>query len=259
MPRFAANLSLMFPELGFLDKFGAARACGFDAVEFLFPYGHSAERVLHAMRQHQLRTVLFNLPAGDWAKGERGMACDPRRTAEFRAGVALALDYARTLGVSHLHCLAGLLAGGITAAEAHASYVDNLRYAAGQLAPHGITLLIEPINTFDMPGYFLTGSDQAAAVIAECAAPNLFMQFDMYHMQRMEGDAAIGIRKHFPLIRHMQLADVPGRHEPGTGSMDYPALFALVDQLGYSGWIGCEYHPLGDTAAGLEWLRSLRA
>lgn len=258
MPRFAANLSLLFPELDFLDKFGAARACRFDAVEFLFPYSYPAERVLHAMQQHQLSTVLFNLPAGDWARGERGLACDPRRTAEFREGVALALDYARTLGVSQLHCLAGLLPGGITPAEAHASYVANLRYAAGQLAPHGITLLIEPINTFDMPGYFLTGSDQAAAVIAECAAPNLFLQFDMYHMQRMEGDAATGLRKHFALIRHMQLADVPGRHEPGTGSMDYPALFALVDQLGYSGWIGCEYHPLGDTAAGLEWLRSLR-
>lgn len=258
MPMFAANLSLMFPEHDFLDRFGAARACGFNAVEYLFPYAYAAEQVLHAMQQHQLRTVLFNLPAGDWARGERGMACDPRRKAEFRNTVALALDYAQALGVGQLHCLAGLLPDGITSAEAHASYVDNLRYAAGKLAPAGINLLIEPINTFDMPGYFLTSSDQAAAIIAECAVPNLFMQFDMYHMQRMEGDAAAGIARHFPLIRHMQLADVPGRHEPGTGSMDYPALFALVDQLGYSGWIGCEYHPLGDTAAGLQWLRSLQ-
>ncbi|QYF93802.1 hydroxypyruvate isomerase family protein [Massilia sp. PAMC28688] len=255
MPKFAANLSLMFAHLDFPDRVKAARDCGFKAVECLFPYAWPAEVLAAALREHGLALVLHNLPPGDWDKGERGMACDPARGDEFRAGVAMAAQYANALGVKRLHCLAGLLPPGVTPQAARACYIENLRHAARVLAPDGMALLIEPINTFDMPGYFLTGSDQAADIIAACAEPNLFMQFDMYHLQRMGEDVGAALRRHLPLIGHMQLADVPGRHEPGTGEMDYPALFQLIDALGYDGWIGCEYHPLGDTAAGLRWLR----
>ena len=259
MPKFAANLSLLFTELAFLDRFGAARAHGFEAVECLFPYAWPAAHIAERLAASGLQLVLHNLPAGDWAAGERGMACDPARVGEFQDSVALALAYARVLGVSRLHCLAGMLPPGVTPERAQATYLDNLRYAAGQLHPHGIVLLIEPINTYDMPGYFLTGSAQAAAIIAACGVDNLFLQYDMYHMQRMEGDLAAGIRRHLPLIRHMQLADVPGRHEPGTGTIDFRALFSLIDALGYDGWIGCEYHPLGATVAGLGWRGALQA
>lgn len=259
MPKFAANLSLMFTELDFLDRFAAARAHGFDAVEFLFPYAWPAQQIAARLRQEGLQLVLHNLPAGDWAAGERGMACDPSRSAEFRAGVDQAIAYASALGVGQLHCLAGLHPPAVSAMAAHASYVANLRYAAGRLRDHGMDLLIEPINTFDMPGYFLHGSAQAADIIAECGADNLFMQYDIYHMQRMEGELANTIRANLHLIRHMQLADVPGRHEPGTGEINYRHLFALIDELGYEGWIGCEYHPAGDTAAGLGWRSALVA
>ncbi len=258
MPAFAANLSLMFTEQAFLERFAAARANGFDAVECLFPYAYPAAAIAEQLHRHQLQLVLHNLPPGDWEAGERGMACDPGRVAEFQDSVALALTYALALGVPRLHCLAGLVAPGITRAQAHATYVANLRYAAAQLQAHGLDLLIEPINTFDMPGYLLTGSAQAAAIIAECGAANLFLQYDLYHMQRMEGDPGAGIARYLPLIRHMQVADVPGRHEPGTGTMDYCALFALIDKLGYDGWIGCEYHPQGDTVAGLGWRSALQ-
>lgn len=259
MPKFAANLSLMFTEVAFLDRFAVARAHGFEAVEFLFPYAWPAGQIAARLGASKLQLVLHNLPAGDWAAGERGMACDPARVGEFQDSVALALEYARALGVPRLHCLAGLLPTGVATERAQGTYIDNLRYAAGQLRPHGIDLLIEPINTYDMPGYFLTGSAQAADIIAACGADNLFLQYDMYHMQRMEGDLAAGVREYLPLIRHMQLADVPGRHEPGTGTIDFRALFQLIDALGYDGWIGCEYHPLGQTAAGLGWQGALQA
>ena len=259
MPKFAANLSLMFTELDFLDRFAAARANGFEAVEFLFPYDDPVAEIAARLESNQLQLVLHNLPPGDWAAGERGMACDPARVAEFHESVALALDYAVALKVRQLHCLAGLLAPGVAPDHARVTYIDNLRFAAARLAEHGINLLIEPINTFDMPGYFLTGSAQAAGIIAQCKADNIFLQYDMYHMQRMEGDLAAGIRQHLPLIRHMQLADVPGRHEPGTGQIDFRALFTLIDELGYAGWIGCEYRPLGATVAGLGWRSALQA
>ncbi|MES2019280.1 MAG: hydroxypyruvate isomerase [Pseudomonadota bacterium] len=253
MPKFAANLSLMFTELDFLDRFAAARAHGFEAVEFLFPYAWPATQIAERLARSDLQLVLHNLPAGDWAAGERGLACDPARIDEFQDGVALALDYAAVLGVRQLHCLAGITPPGVTPALAHATYVANLRYAAARLAERGLRLLIEPINTYDMPGYFLSGSAQAAAVIAECGAANLFLQYDIYHMQRMEGRLADTIRTHFPLIKHIQLADVPGRHEPGSGTIAFPPLFALLDVLAYDGWVGCEYHPQGDTVAGLGW------
>lgn len=258
MPRFAANLSLLFNELPFLDRFAAARAAGFDGVEFLFPYAFEAERVADCLRLHGLELVLHNLPAGDWAAGERGLACDPRRRTEFQEGVALAIDYARTLGVRRLHCLAGKLPPDLMPERAHAAYVASLRYAAAQCGAHGIDLLIEPINDRDMPGYFLTGTRQAAAVIGEVGAPNLFLQYDIYHMQRMEGELANTIRRYLPLIRHIQLADVPGRHQPGTGEIHFPYLFRLLDELGYTGWVGCEYLPQGGTLDSFGWLEEAR-
>ena len=253
MPKFAANLSLLFNELSFLDRFAAARAAGFDAVEFLFPYAFEAEQICHRLKRYQLQLVLHNLPAGDWAAGERGIACDPRRIGEFQDSVGLALEYAEELDVTQLHCLAGKLPPNVPPERAHATYVANLRFAAAELKRHGMRLLIEPINQRDVPGYFLTGTRQAAAIIAECGADNLFLQYDIYHMQRMEGDLAATIGEHFALIRHIQLADVPGRHEPGTGEINFPFLFGVLDELGYDGWIGCEYVPRGDTVAGLGW------
>ncbi|NHZ42052.1 hydroxypyruvate isomerase [Massilia aquatica] len=257
MPKFCANLSLMFTEVSFLDRFAAARDNGFAGVEFLFPYAFEAGQIAERLARSEVQLVLHNLPPGDWSAGERGLACDPRRLGQFQDGVALALDYARQLGVRRLHCLAGIVPPGLERERAHETYIANLRFAAAQLAAHGIDLMIEPINTYDMPGYFLTGSAQAAAVIAECGAPNLFMQYDIYHMQRMEGELANTIRAHLPLIGHMQAADNPGRHEPGSGEINYRYLFALLDELAYDGWVGCEYHPRGDTSTGLDWLKAL--
>ncbi|MFL6673004.1 MAG: hydroxypyruvate isomerase [Massilia sp.] len=257
MPKFAANLSMLFTELSFLDRFAAARAAGFDAVEFLFPYAFESEQIAQRLARYNLHLVLHNLPAGDWAAGERGIACDPRRIDEFQDSVELGIEYALELGVKQLHCLAGKTPPNVPHERVHANYVANLQFAAGRLREHGLDLLIEPINDRDIPGYFLTGTRQAAAIIAECGADNLFLQYDIYHMQRMEGDLAETIRARLPLIRHIQLADVPGRHEPGSGEINFPFLFRLLDELGYDGWIGCEYKPLGDTLAGLGWLRGL--
>jgi hydroxypyruvate isomerase len=259
MPKFAANLSLMFNELGFLDRFAQASAAGFDAVEFLFPYAFEAEQIAQRLSRYQLQLVLHNLPAGDWAAGERGIACDPRRVGEFQESVELAIEYADDLGVKQLHCLAGKMPPNVPRERAHDTYVANLKFAAEKLKEHGLNLLIEPINDRDIPGYFLTGTRQAAAIIAECGADNLFLQYDIYHMQRMEGDLAETIREHRHLIRHIQLADVPGRHEPGTGEINFPYLLRLLDELGYDGWIGCEYTPRTDTLAGLGWLDAVRA
>jgi hydroxypyruvate isomerase len=253
MPRFAANLSMLFTELGFLERFAAARAAQFDAVEFLFPYAFEPEQIAQRLARYQLELVLHNLPAGDWAAGERGIACDPRRVAEFQDSVELAIEYALELGVGQLHCLAGKMPPHVPRERVHATFVANLQFAAAQLRQHGLTLLIEPINDRDIPGYFLTNTRQAAAIIAECGADNLFLQYDIYHMQRMEGDLAATIREHLPLIRHMQLADVPGRHEPGTGEINFPFLFKLLDELGYQGWIGCEYTPRGATVDSFGW------
>lgn len=257
MPKFAANLSMMFNEASFLERFALARANGFDGVEFLFPYAFEAGQIAQQLARHKLQLVLHNLPCGDWAAGERGLACDPRRTGQFQDSVELALDYASELGVRQLHCMAGIVAPDVTRKSAHQSYVANLRFAAARLRERGMNLLIEPINTYDIPGYFLCGSRQAADIIAECGADNLFLQFDIYHVQRMEGELASAIRRHLPLIRHMQLADAPGRHEPGTGEIDYRQLFALIDELGYDGWIGCEYLPRAGTVPGLAWRKQL--
>jgi len=253
MPKFAANVSMLFTELPFIERFGAARAAGFDAVEFLFPYAFEPDQITARLERFNLQLVLHNMPPGDWAAGERGMACDPRRIGEFQDNVGVALDYAEELGVPQLHCLAGKLHAAVTMERAHETYVGNLRFAAAQCRQRGIKLLIEPLNTDDAPGYFLTGTRQAAAIIAEVGAPNLFMQYDIYHMQRMEGDLANTLRAKLPLIGHIQLADVPGRHEPGTGEINFPFLFRHLDALGYDGWVGCEYTPLGATADALGW------
>jgi len=258
MPTFAANLSMLFTELDFLDRFAAARNAGFDAVEFLFPYAFEPRQISARLQRYDLQLALFNLPAGDWTAGERGIACDPRRIEEFREGVQLAIDYALELGVPRLHCLAGIRPPRVEFERAHATYVENLRHAAEECRFHELELLIEPINDRDIPGYFLTSTRQAAAIIAECGAGNLFLQYDIYHMQRMEGDLAATIRQYLPLIRHIQLADVPGRHQPGTGEIHFPYLFRLLDELGYTGRVGCEYAPLGATVDSLEWLAQER-
>ncbi len=261
MPRFAANLTMLFTELPFLERFAQARKAGFEAVEFLFPYDYDASAIAAMLAggdgDRALQLVLFNLPPGDWAAGERGIACDPRRIGQFQQGVARAIDYALALGVRQLHCMAGIKPRHASGRQAHTAYINNLRYAAQACRPHGITLMIEPINTVDMPGYFLTGSAQAAAVIAECGVDNIKLQYDIYHMQRMEGELANTIGRLLPLIGHMQVADTPGRHEPGSGEINFAYLFSLIDALGYAGWIGCEYHPQAGTVAGLGWRERL--
>ena len=257
MPKLAANLSMMFTDAPFLERFALAREAGFDAVEFLFPYAYEVGEIAGLLRRHRLELVLFNLPCGDWDAGDRGMACDPLRIDEFRAGVPVALRYATELGVTRLHCMAGKVPADLAHGQARTTYIDNLRYAAALAQPRSVELLIEPINHFDMPGYLLNRSRQALEIIAEAACPNLFLQYDIYHMQRMEGELSNTIRAHLPMIKHMQIADTPGRHEPGTGEINYRHLFALIDELGYDGWLGCEYVPAGDTMAGLAWRGAL--
>ena len=254
MPRFAANLSMLFTEAPFLDRFALAHEAGFEAVEFLFPYVCASEQISERLRRYQLQLVLFNLPAGDWAAGDRGMACDPRRADEFKASVQLALEYATELNIRQVHCMAGKTPGGLAPERARETYIDNLRHTADAFAPHGINVLIEPINHYDIPGYFLNHSRQALDIIAEANRPNLFLQYDIYHMQRMEGELANTIRANLPMIKHLQLADTPGRHEPGTGEINYRYLFGMLDEIGYSGWIGCEYKPKAGTGAGLSWI-----
>ncbi len=257
MPKFAANLTMLFTEEPFIDRFEAAARAGFKAVEFLFPYAHTAQQVRNAALEAGVQIVLHNLPAGDWDAGERGIACLPERVAEFRDGVAKAIDYAQALGVTQLNCLAGKAPAGADPAVLHATLIDNLRYAAGQLGRHGIRLLIEPINTFDIPGFYLHGTQQALDIIDQVGADNLFLQYDIYHMQRMEGELAATLQKHLPRIAHVQLADNPGRHEPGTGEINYRFLFQHLDRIGYGGWIGCEYKPKTTTTAGLGWLAAV--
>ena len=257
MPRFAANLTMLFNEVPFLERFEHAARAGFEAVEFLFPYAFSAEEIKARLDTHHLQLVLHNLPAGDWEAGERGIACHPGRVEEFRAGVARAITYAKALGVPQLNCLAGKLPEGVSREQAHATFVANLRFAAAELKAAGLKLLIEPINTFDIPGFFLTGTAQAVAVLDEVGADNAFVQYDIYHAQRMEGELAATMQKNLARIGHIQLADNPGRNEPGTGEINYPFLFAHLDRIGYSGWIGCEYKPKAGTAEGLGWRQQM--
>lgn len=257
MPRFAANLTMLFTEVPFLDRFERAAKAGFKAVEFLFPYDHPAGEINARLRAHGLQLVLHNLPAGDWAAGERGIACLPDRRDEFESGVARAIEYALALGVPKLNCLAGKAPAGIEAGALRATFVDNLRFAAGELDKAGLELLIEPINTYDIPGFYLNTTAQALSILDEVGAANAFVQYDIYHAQRMEGELSATLSRHLARIGHVQLADNPGRNEPGTGEINYAFLFAHLDRIGYGGWIGCEYKPAASTEAGLGWRQRL--
>jgi hydroxypyruvate isomerase len=259
MPKFAANLSMLFTELPFLDRFEAAARADFKAVEFLFPYAWPAQDIKQRLDAHGLKLVLHNLPAGDWEAGERGIACHPDRIEEFRAGVAKAIAYATTLGVGQVNCLAGKAPAGVSSALLRSTFVNNLKFAAAELKGAGLKLLIEPINHFDIPGFYLNTTAQALAILDEVGADNAFVQYDIYHAQRMEGELAATMQKNLARIGHIQLADNPGRNEPGTGEINYPFLFAHLERIGYSGWIGCEYKPATTTEAGLGWRKALCA
>lgn len=252
--KFAANLTMLFNEVDFLDRFERAAQAGFRGVEFLFPYAWQAEQIAEKLDRHRLELVLHNLPAGDWAAGERGIACHPRRRGEFEQGVETAIGYARALGVRQLNCLAGIVPRGVEQAQAHEVLVANLAFAARRLKDEGIALLIEPINTVDIPGFFLHGTRQALDIIEQTGSDNLFLQYDIYHMQRMEGELAATIEANLGRIRHIQLADNPGRNEPGTGEINYRYLLDRLDRIGYAGWVGCEYKPRTTTYDGLGWL-----
>jgi hydroxypyruvate isomerase len=259
MPRFAANLTTMFTEHPFGDRFRAAARAGFTAVECQFPYELSVEEAAALLNEAGLSLVLFNLPPGDWAAGERGIACIPGRQSDFRDALALALRYARALACPRLHAMSGLVPGAADRAEIRRTFVSNLRLAAAACADAGVELLIEPINNRDVPGYFMNNTALAAGIIEEIGAPNLGLQLDLYHCQISEGDLAMRIRSLLPLTRHVQIAGVPDRHEPDCGEVNYPYLFRLLDDLGYDGWVGCEYFPRGRTEDGLGWLHGMNA
>ena len=257
MPRFAANLTMLFAEMPFLDRFAAAKAAGFSGVEYLFPYDYDKADLREQLDEHGLIQVLHNLPAGNWATGERGIAILPDRVDEFRDGVARAISYAKALDCRQLNCLVGIAPRDADPFEMNEVLVENLRFAADALARERIKLLVEPINTLDIPGFFLNKTEQAVQLIADVRSGNLFIQYDIYHMQVMEGDIARSLQKHLPRIAHVQLADNPGRNEPGTGEINYPFLFRHLDTLGYRGWVGCEYKPRTTTVDGLGWHAAL--
>lgn len=254
MPNFAANLSMLFNEVDFLDRFTAAREAGFTGVEYLFPYDFNKQDLVDALQSNSLTQVLHNLPPGDWDAGERGIATMADRVDEFRAGVDKAIDYATALGCKQVNCLAGIVPEGADPAVLKSTFTSNLSYAAGRLSEKGIRLLIEPINTMDMPGFYLSTTAQALNILKAVGSDNLAIQYDIYHMQRMEGDLARTIQNNLSSIEHLQLADNPGRNEPGTGEINYPFLFSFLDSIGYQGWIGCEYIPATTTTEGLGWL-----
>jgi hydroxypyruvate isomerase len=254
MPRFAANLTMLFNEVPFLDRFERAAKAGFDAVEFLFPYAWPAAEIRSRLDANGLKLVLHNLPAGDWEKGERGIACHPVRAAEFRTGVGKAIEYAGALGVKQVNCLAGKAPEGVDQRALRETFVGNLRFAASELRRAGTKLLIEPINTFDIPGFYLCRTAQALSILDEVGSDNLFVQYDAYHAQRMEGELAGTLSRNLARIAHVQIADNPGRNEPGTGEINYEFFFAHLDRIGYGGYVGCEYKPASSTEAGLGWL-----
>ena len=254
MPKFAANLTMLFNEVPFLDRFERAAKAGFDAVEFLFPYAFPTSEIRSRLKGNGLKLVLHNLPAGDWDAGERGIACLPDRIDEFREGVARAIEVGSALGVPQLNCLAGKAPLGASDATLRQTFVGNLRFAAAECRRAGLKLLVEPINTYDIPGFYLNRTAQAIGILDEVGSDNLFVQYDIYHAQRMEGELAATLAKHLGRIAHVQLADNPGRNEPGTGEINYPFLFAHLDRIGYAGWVGCEYKPAATTEAGLGWL-----
>jgi hydroxypyruvate isomerase len=257
MPRFSANLSMLFGEHDFLDRFDAAAYAGFKGVEYVGPYDHEPEVIAARLKKNGLSQVLFNLPPGDWGKGERGIAILPDRTDEFRRGVDRAITYAKALGCGQVNCLAGITPAGVGREALESIFIENLKFAAERLEKEGIKLLIEPINTRDIPGFFLNHSGQALAIMDRVGSGNIFLQYDIYHMQIMEGDLARTIEANLGRIAHIQLADNPGRHEPGTGEINFPFLYQHLDRIGYSGWVGAEYKPKAGTVEGLEWFKQM--
>lgn len=258
MPRFAANLSMLFNDVPFLERFGRAAAAGFKGVEYLFPYEYAPAELAERLQNHGLAQVLFNLPPGDFAAGERGLAALPGRESEFRESVDRAIEYARALGCPRLHAMAGLVTDESQRPRMRETYLENLRYAARRLAEHGLTLLIEPINTRSIPGYFINRQAEAHAILAELGEPNLRVQLDFFHAQIMEGDLTATFKRFQAGVGHIQIAGVPDRHEPDTGEVNYPYLFHLLDEAGYDGWIGCEYNPRSLTEDGLDWFAPWR-
>ncbi|APG94322.1 hydroxypyruvate isomerase [Sinorhizobium americanum] len=258
MPRFAANLTMLFNEAPFLDRFALAAKAGFEGVEYLFPYEFEKIALRSALDRYGLTQVLHNLPAGDWARGERGIAILPDRIDEFRRGVASAIDYARALDCKQVNCLVGIAPDGVPDSVLRTTLVANLRLAASELGKEGIRLLIEPINRFDIPGFYLNTVGQAAAIIEEVGSDNLYIQYDLYHQQRTEGELIGAYKRYSDRIAHIQLADNPGRNEPGTGEINYPFVYDALKAAGYEGWIGCEYKPRTTTAEGLGWLGAER-
>jgi hydroxypyruvate isomerase len=257
MPKLAANLSMLFTELDFPARFQAAARAGFKGVEYLFPYAYDKHALAQRLKDNGLVQVLHNLPAGDWEAGERGIACHPDRIAEFRQSVAKAAEYAQALDCPRVNCLAGKTPAGADLQAVHDTFVANLSYAADELKKAGILLVMEPINTLDIPGFYLSHTQQAVELIAEVGSDNLKIQYDIYHMQRMEGELANTISRHLGAIGHMQLADNPGRHEPGTGEINFNWLLRHIDAIGYDGWIGCEYKPTTRTEDGLGWIKAM--
>lgn len=256
MLQFSANLSMLFTEVDFLERFGRASEAGFTAVECQFPYHYAPEALAEQLQRHHLVHVLHNLPPGDWARGERGIACLADRVGEFQDGVARAIDYATALTCTRLNCLAGIAPAGADPENLRATFIGNLRYAARELKSHGMTLVIEPLNTRDTPGFFLRTSQQAVEIIEAVGADNLQLQFDVYHAHIMDGDAVASLQKNLRHVAHVQIADDPGRHEPGTGSIDYSLVFQTLDRANYSGWVGCEYVPSRTTEESLNWLHT---
>jgi len=256
MPRFSANLTMLFNEFDFLNRFERAANAGFKGVEYLFPYGWSKEQLVNELSKYGLQQVLHNLPAGDWQAGERGIASLPGREGEFQDGVGKAIEYAKALKCPRLNCLVGKIPSGVSPEKVQQILVNNLRFAASALEREGIRLLIEPLNDRDVPGFYLVHTQDALQLIKEVNYPNLWIQYDVYHMQMMEGNLIKTIQENLGRIAHIQIADNPGRHEPGTGEINFTNLFRSIDEMGYDGWIGCEYVPAGKTEDGLQWIKA---
>lgn len=257
MPKFAANLSMMFGEVDFMDRFDAAARAGFSGVEFLFPYDFEAEAIASTLKKAGLTQALFNLPPGDWQAGERGFGAMPGREDAFDAALDKAIAYASAIGNDLLHVMSGIVPDGTDREACTETLIANLKRAAPRAAAAGKTLIVEPINTRDIPGYFLNRQGQARAIIEAVGADNVGLQFDFYHCQIVEGDMAKTFEAHRDIIRHVQIAGVPERHEPNIGEINYPYLFDLMDRLGYDGWVGCEYRPKAGTVEGLGWMKGL--
>ncbi|WP_312520821.1 hydroxypyruvate isomerase [Anaerospora sp.] len=255
MPKFAANLTMLFTEVPFMERFSLARQAGFTYVEYLFPYEFSARELKQQLEANCLKQILFNLPSGDWANGDRGIAANPDRIAEFQAGVPKAIEYALELGVSQVNCLAGKIVAGYDNKKHMATLVENVRFAAKALQEAGLKLVVEPINHYDIPAFFLSRTEQALTLIEEAGMPNVFVQYDIYHAQREEGELAATIRKNIASIGHIQIADNPGRHEPGTGEINYSFIFKEIDALGYQGYIGLEYVPSMKGNSSFQWIK----